>query len=351
MLAQVRLHCIALACAAFVTAACGDTLVVSARVVRPAVLPVRAFPQVYVVSADDADSGAVADRLATHLAERPGPAGARVSVRRMARDRLNMLREGQLIERVSVVIRVRVTMDEEQRADLSSRPTTVCGPGGCYMSTRPYPTDIPILRAQAYFTVEDGRTGRVLQQTALTTYDEGSDPLSMRGRAVLDLAGRAPTLVDAGVRAVDVAFVELDDDAAQRALAMLERGSFARGATLLAQLVAAPSFARRPRGERAALLFDLGQARRFSGPEDATALARLDSALESMRAALRLEPRALYAEGLRDVERQRRDLALSAEQREAAAHNFALSRAPPPPVVPAVPAAYRDASPDAGAPQ
>ena len=46
-----------------------------------------------------------------------------------------------------------------------------------------------------------------------------------------------------------------------------------------------------------------------------------------MRAALRLEPCALYAEGLRDVERQRRDFALSAEQREAAEHNFALTRA------------------------
>lgn len=347
MLGAMRVHRVALLSALLLLAAgCGDTMVVAARVARPAVLPVRAFPQVYVVSVGGADAGAVADRLAHHLAERPGPATARLSVRRLTHDRLAALRRDGSVARVSVVVVVEVSISEDQRPDFSSRPTTVCGPGGCYLATRPYPNDIPTLRARAHFQVEDGPTGRVLQQATLEARDEGSEPLSMRGRAVLDLAERARGLVDGGARAVDVALVEVDSDDVRRALALLERGQWAAGARSLSRIVAAPSFAQRTPAQRAATLFDLGQARRFSGPDDATALARLDAAVDAMRQAMRLEPRALYAEGLRDVERQRRDLALSTEQREAAAHNFALSRSAPPPAVPAVPAAYRAARPD-----
>jgi len=350
MLGAMRFHRVALLSALLLAAGCGDTMVVAARVVRPALLPVRAFPQVYVISVGGADSAAVADRLAHHLAERPGPANARLSVRRLTHDRLAALRRDRSVARVSVAVVVEVSVSEDQRPDFSSRPTTVCGPGGCYLATRPYPNDIPTLHARAHFQVEDGPTGRVLQQATLEARDEGSEPLSMRGRAVLDLAERARTLVDGGARDVDVALVEVDSSDVQRALALLERGDWAAGARLLSRIVETPSFARRPPAQRAATLFDLGQARRFSGPDDATAVARLDAAVDAMREAMRLEPRALYAEGLRDVERQRRDLALSTEQREAAAHNFALSRTPPPPDVPDVPAAYRAAAPDAGPP-
>ena len=291
----MRLHCAALLCAALVAAGCGDTLLVAARVASPAVLPVRAFPQVYVVSADDPDSEAIADRLAEHLAAHPGPASARLLVWRLSAERLAALRASERVEAVSVVIRVRLLVDEEERPDFSSRPTTVCGPGGCYLGARPFPGDIPTLRARACFTVEDGPSGRVLQEAALETRDEGTEPLSMRGRAVLELAGRAPGLVDGQVRAVDVPLVEVDDAAAQRALSVIARGDWAGGARLLARLVAAPGFARRPRAARAALLFDLGQARRFAGPEGAAALPRLERAAEALRAALRLEPRVLYA--------------------------------------------------------
>jgi len=348
--ATLMLSALLLLIALLLAAGCGDTMVVAARVVRPAVLPVRAFPQVYVVSVDDADSAAVADRLADHLAERPGPANVRLSVRRLTHDRLAALRRDGSVARVSVVVVVEVSVSEDQRPDFSSRPNSVCGPGGCYLATRPYLNDIPTLRARAHFQVEDGPTGRMLQQATLETRDEGSEPLAMRARAVLDLAARAGGLVDAGARGVDVALVDVDSSDVRRALALLERGDWGAGARLLARIVAAEGFARRPPAQRAATLFDLGQARRFSGPDDANAVARLDAAVDAMRQAMRLEPRVLYAEGLRDVERQRRDLALSTEQREAAAHNFALSRSPPPPEVPDVPAAYRAAAPDAGPP-
>jgi hypothetical protein len=345
----MRPSCVALLCAAVGIAGCGDTLVVAARVVRPAVLSVRAFPQVYVTSAADADSSAVADALAAHLEAWPGPAGARLAVRRCTPEHLIALRAGRGIARVSVAIEVEVVMDEAQRPDFNSRPTDDCGPRGCDPSTRPYPVDIQTLTAQARFTVEDGPTGRALQQVVLETRDEGSDALSMRGRAVLELAARVGGLVDGGARSIRVELVDVRGAEAERALARIERGDWAGGAEVLARLTTAPGFARRPQGERAALLFDLGQARRFAGPEDATAGARLDAAAESMRAALHLERRVLYAEGLRDLERQRADLSLSAEQREAAAHNFALSRAAPAPPVPDAPAAYRAPRPDGGA--
>ena len=346
MLLGMRVHCTAFFCAAFVLAGCGDTLVVAARVVRPATLSVRAFPQIYVVSAEDPDSRTVADRLATHLAERPGAAGARLQVRRTTSQRLAAWRASGGVARVSVVLHVEVIVDEDQRPDFNSRPSTVCGPGGCYLATRAFPPDIPTLRARAQIRVEDGPTGRALQETSVEARDEGSDPLSMRGRAVLELAERAAALVDGGARAVEVALVQLDELPARRAITQLELGRWADGAARLSRLVAAPGFARRTPRDRAAILFDLGQALRFSGSEDESAIPRLDRALESLRAALRLDPRALYAEALQDLERQRRDLALSTEQRAAAAHNFALARDTPP-VVPAVPPGYRD-TPDAG---
>jgi hypothetical protein len=342
----MRVQCAALLCAAFVSIGCGGPLVVAARVVRPATLAVRAFPQIYVVSEDDPDSRTVADRLATHLAERPGPGSARPQVRRTSRRRLAAWRASGDVARVSVVLLVEVTVEEDQRPDFNSRPSPVCGPGGCYLATRAFAADIPTLRARAQLRVEDGPTGRSLQQTSIDARDEGSDPLSMRGRAVLELAERAAALVDGGVRALEVALVEVDDAPTRRALALIERGQWGRGATLLARIVSAPSFARRARGDRAAILFDLGQALRFSGPEDAAAIPRLESALASLRAALRVDPQALYAEALRDLERQKRDLALSTEQRAATAHNFALAQDAPP-ALPSVPPGYRD-SPDAG---
>ncbi len=344
----MRALCVALACAALVAAGCGDTLVVAARVVRPATLPLRAFPQVYVLAADDADSGAVADALVQHLAAPLAPQSARLVVRRATFERVTALRATGGIERVSVVILVEVLVDEAQRPDFTSHPLTGCDPGGCYPSTRPYTADIPTLRAVARLSVEDGPSGRVLQETSIEARDEGSEPLAMRARAVLDLAERVGGLVDGGERAVSVTLVEVSDPACERALERLDAGDWAHGAALFGPLVRGAEFARRPRGERAALLFNLGQALRFAGPMDGTALARLDRAAESLRAALRLEPRALYAAGLQDLERQRADLALSAEQRAAAAHNFALSRAAAPPTVPPAPPAYRDAAPDAG---
>jgi hypothetical protein len=324
------------------SAGCGGPVRVETRFPRPARIAARAFPHVYVVATPDLDAETLADALVERLAAadgRPRP----VRAERIGAESLNRRRAARSLAEVSIVISISVEYQEEYRPDYQARPLTVCGPGGCGFAPRGRLPELTTLRALARFVVEDGPTGRRLDAGSLEARDEGSDPLSMRSRALLVLRQGMAALVDDGERDAEVALVPIDEPRALRALALAEEGDWTGCATRYGERVAAPDFAGRSPRERAAWLFNGGQAHRAAAHRPgADTAALLHAAGEQLRAAMALDPQPLYAEALAALSAQRREFQRTAAQREAAAHNFGLvDRAAPPAVAPAVPEGYR----------
>jgi hypothetical protein len=203
--------------------------------------------------------------------------------------------------------------------------------------------ELTTLRAEARFVVEDGPSGRRLDVVTLEARDEGGDLLSMRARALLMLREELEALVDDGAREVEVPLVPIDEPRARAALALAEGGEWSRSAARYGERVAAADFARLAPRERAAWLFDAGQASRVAAhAARAETGALLAAAGDRLRAAMALDPQPLYAEALADLAAQQRAFNRVTAQRDAASHNFGLlERSAPPPVAPAVPEGYR----------
>src|SRR5688572_1775639 len=112
-----------------------------ARVLQPAVMPVRAFPRVWVAGGHLEDEVVVVDALARHLR-----AAGHVEARRMHVGDLEPLRAARRIPAATVVILVDLTLTERNRPEWTTRPEMVCGPSGtCYETHRPYLYDVPTL--------------------------------------------------------------------------------------------------------------------------------------------------------------------------------------------------------------
>jgi len=286
---------------------CGGPVRVEARFPRPARIAARAFPVVYVVSAPDIDAETLADSLVERLQAtdgRPRP----VRAERIAPESLPARRSSRGLAEVSIVISVSVEYQEEYRPDYQARPLTVCGPGGCGFAPRGRLPELTTLRAKARFVVEDGPSGRRLDAVTLEARDEGGDPLSMRSRALLVLRQGMEALVDDGEREAELALVPIDDPRARGALALAETGDWTGCAARYGARVSADDFARRPARERAAWLFNRGQAHRAAAHRPgADALALLVAAGEQLRAAMALDPQPLYAEALAALSAQRRE--------------------------------------------
>lgn len=286
-------------------------------VVRPAAIPVRAFPRILVVAGNGDESAVVARRLAAHLD------GSTSEVRTPTPDELAALRARGALRPGTVVVSVDAALVQDERATWGRRDTLDCGPGGCIESQRPAIQATPVVIGRVRITVTDGPSGRSLQREDLREEEVGPDVLGARLRVIERLGERTTALVDQRAEPVVVELLTVDVPEVRTALTLIEGGDWAHGAAALQAFVDSPAMDTLPPQTRARVLYDLGQARRFDGslPPD----ERFARAAEAMRAAIRTIPDRRYAAGIAEIQADQRSRALLLAQEEARDHNFRLA--------------------------
>jgi hypothetical protein len=310
-----------------VASGCGSALTVRGEVTRPARVPVRAFARIVVVSADNPESVDLAHAVARHLAS------GRSNVERADDERVRSMREQGLLEVASVVVELRTTLIRRNHSEWGQHDELDCGPGGCFESRRNTIHDVPVLDGHVLVTVTDGPSGRELQQVELTDEETGEDLIGIRLRVLDRLSERALALFDQRTMEVPVALFPIGHPSVQRAIARVGQGRWSEGRLLLERLVASGEFDSLAAGQRALVLYDLGQTKRFDASIPAS--RRFAEAERALQAAVRLSPQPFFARALDDLDEHRRSRAMVHEQDEARAYNFALFRAqqsgtPPP---------------------
>lgn len=331
-----RTRALGVALVACAAAACSGAVTVNARVVTPAAVPLRAFPRIWVAAGVLATDGVLADRLAAHLR-----VGARSAVKRVSIDRLERPRHAGEIPQATVIVLLESDFDETTRTEWTTRPETVCGPLGCYTTQRPYSYDVPTVVGQLVLTVYDGPSGRVLQRLTVRSRSAGAGYEDLQTRVVENLARRLLQLVDQRARVVEVDLWPVAVARVRAAVAKIAAGQWRQGRLLLERFARTTEMHRLEPEDRARVLYDIAQARRFDESFEQSPVTRLERAERVLRHALELDPEeGRYARALAEIAEQRRDEALLREQRDAAEHNFRLG-APPPPGVPDAPPSYR----------
>lgn len=311
----------------------GPTVV--ATVPTPALVPLRTFPFLVVVSGPDAVEQAIADALAAHL-----QGDGRV-VRRADRADVEAMRLRGELPAASVVVWLEVEERRDSRTRLGSRPETVCGPAGCYTRNRPDSYEIPTLRMGARVTVLEGPSARILQRLGVEIQEEGRGYARMRERASRRLLERLLAMVDPHPETVAVRLLRVALPGVEEALDLMGRGRWHEARTRLEAVARSAAFRRLTAKQRARVLYDLAIARRFDpvtferDPE-----RHFDAAEAALRRAVRLDPEPLYDRALRDLRAHRDRARLLREQREAAEHNYRLGRPGSAPSIPPPPPGY-----------
>lgn len=318
--------------------ACAPGPVVRVAIEVPATVPLRTFPHVYVSGGIEPEAVLLAENLIAHLRQ-----DGAVRVERADPNSLEQMRTTGALPAASVVVIVDLRFALSSTPRYTSRPETVCGPGGCYTRQRSEVYDVPQLEATATVSVYEGPTAILLQRRTLAETAEGRREPTMRELVTQRLSRRLLEAVDPRVEALDVRLAEVALPGVAAALTDAVAGRWHDARRALERVARSENFQNASEADRAALQYDLGLARRFDpvtleqDPE-----RHFDVAEEALQRAITLDPRPLYAGALESLRAHRRDRALLAAQREAAQHNFALD-APgegPPPTLPAPPPGY-----------
>lgn len=301
-------------------------MTVQGEVLRPAQVPVRAFPHILVTAPADPESQQLAEAVARHLSL------GRSAIERLEPEAIRAAREAGSIERATGIVEVRASLVRRDRPDWSRGDALECGPAGCLDPGPGVVRDVPVLAGHVVVTVSEGPSGRTLQRVELSEEETGNDVLAMRLRVLERLVQRTLALLDQRIELVPVHLYPVAHADVQRALTAVREGRWSEGRARLEALVRSEEFRELPADQRALVLYDLGQTRRFDAtlPPD----QRFASALRALHAAVRLVPHPLYAQAIADLEQHRRSRDMVQEQQEAMAHNFAISRsgaAPEPP--------------------
>lgn len=318
-------------------AGCAGVQRVEARLEQPALVPVRAFPRIFVASGHEVELIELAQSLTQHLRR-----GGASEVQRLTIEELEPMRMAGQIPTASVVVLLSLRVLDDYRPAVTARPRTVCGTLGCYTRTEPYHYEMPITEAALTMTVYDGPTANRLQQIVLRVEEEGRDYAAMRRRVVLRLATRLSDVVDQRVQRISVALLDVEHPEVRAAIAEIDAGDWTGGRERLERLAESPELATWPAAPKARVLYDLALARRFDPTTLAEPAAHFDAAEAPLRQAIQLDPRERYGDALRDLREHRRQLELLLQQRQAAQHNFAIE-APRPASegTPAPPASYQ----------
>jgi hypothetical protein len=315
---------------------CGGGVAVRARVVRPAAVPVRAFPHILVM----AERGSENERIAAHLTRHLADGDSRV--RRIGADGLAALRRSGGVPPNTIVLRVRTRWVRTTRTTwVRSRASIPC-PGLRCLASTPNATlvDVAVLQGRLTLRVEVGATGRTLQVQTVREEEAGDDELRMRLAVIDRLIRRGTRLLDQRAETVRVQLLAVDRVPVEQALQAIEAGDWRRGRALLEAFVDTPTHAALPVSDRARVAYDLGQALRFDG--SLPAAERFDAAARWLRRAARLRPERRYAEALDALYAHRQHVEQVRAQQAATSYNFGVGgQTAEPPAVPEVPAAYR----------
>jgi len=315
-------------------AGCGGATTVSGTVVHPAEVPVRSFPRVWIAGGHLDHELELLDSLAAHLR------GGRAEVRRVELDDLEPMRVAGRIPPATVVLILDVRMEEATRPEWTTRPETVCGPMGCYTSNRSVVYEVPVLKARATLTVYEGPSARIQQRARAESLHEGRDYDVMRRRAVRDLKEKILAMVDQRREEVHVDLLEVDVPEVERAIGVIDQGNWSEGRRILDASWDTPTVQALDDEDKARVLYDIGQARRFDPSTLGDHDAHFAAAERAFRAALRHDrDEEIYAEALEALERHRRQVAVVRAQEEAAEHNYRM--ATPPRGVPPPPPSYQ----------
>jgi len=302
---------------------CAHTLRVRASVIEPAGIPVRAFPYVWLEHGQLPAEEELAQGLATYLAQTPG-----IDVRVVSGDQLAAARAGGTLRPATVVISLRLQVQERMRAEWTSRPQTVCDSVGCFTVSRAYDYDIPVLDGELVVRVTDALTSQELQRAVLKAREEGREYDAMLPRLVVALAARLQQVTEQRVVSVDVTLLEVSLESVTAALRLAEAGDWPAARERLEAALAAGEFDALDSETRARALYDLAQARRFGSRRGEAVLVAMQSARAALEQASVADPQSIYTEALTaldaDINRRR----MVEDQRAAAEHNFAIEQAP-----------------------
>ncbi len=298
---------------------CVGVTTVDARQYRPASIPVRTFPTILVATGPSAEEVALGAEFTGHLAS-----DGLSEVRLVAFSDLEQMRLSGRIPSPSVVVALSLREERTTRADWTTHPVVVCGPGGCYTQAQAMAYDIPVLILSLAVTIFDGPTAGVLQQEELEVSEEGGDFGRMRALGAGRLGGELSIRVDLGVEAFEVELLGSRLPGVEDAIDAIKGGDWAEGRRLLDRSVRSAAFRELEPEDAARVLYDLSLARRFD-PETPRA-PDLHYALSSepLREAIALHPAPRYLEALEALEAHSRALEELTRQRTAAAHNFSL---------------------------
>lgn len=145
--------------ASFLLVGCAHTVTVRAPVLKPARVPVRAFPSLWIAGGVTEDETYVLDQLAAHIAE-----DGHHEVRRVDVGELEPARKEGRIPAATVVVLVELHFRTGVQSYWDDAPVQYCGFYGCSTQFQSYLTTAPELVAEAIVTVYEGPTARVLQR-------------------------------------------------------------------------------------------------------------------------------------------------------------------------------------------
>jgi hypothetical protein len=311
---------------------CARSIEATGTVVRPARLPVRTHPQIFIASGLERPGPVLAAQLAAHL-EATSPS----EVVLVEATSLERRRQAGGFPATSAVVYLVARFDESSRSRWVSRPQTVCGPINCYTTRRSVLERRPVLEARAQVRIFEGPTARRLADERFSVRLEGSSYQRLEDEAKDQLQASIIDAVDAKRLPVRV---ELPPFAGgEAALEAIARGEWRQGRDALEALVADPAFETLSPGERARGWYALGQARRFDPTtrDEPQGFAEAAAALAQAAALAPDEPR--YADAQRELAEHRALLEAYRAQRERARANF--SYADQLGTIPDPPASYR----------
>lgn len=299
---------------------CAPTSTVTAHVVRPAQVPVRSFPRVWIAARHSPEAH-MADALARHLAGGDG-----VEVRRVDVEDLEPARRADRIPVATAVVLLEMSFEREVRTEWTTRPSTVCGSYGCSTVPRSYPYDVPILRGLLEVRVYDGPSAEVLQEVVLEETDRGRTDAALRRRVSDALLRRLLAMVDQRFEQVRVVLLDVELDGVDGVVDVIRQGDWHGGRVRLEKLATTQEADRLDPEQRARLLYVLGQARRFDPAVLEDPHRQLLLAEEALRRARELDDRPLYRRALEDLARHREEVLVVLRQRAAAERNERQAR-------------------------
>ncbi|MET0342447.1 MAG: hypothetical protein ABW252_15690 [Polyangiales bacterium] len=298
-------------------AGCAHPVVVRAPVLYPARIPVRAYPEVWVVGGalPEGDLGA---RLAAHL----GQDGAR-SVKRVDIAQLQPLHEAGSIPPLSLVVVLEAGLDSEVRQGFDNVPVQYCDfYWGCYTQYQSVYSEVPVIEGEVQLTVYEGPTAAVLQTERFVASAVAENDDKVRKQVVDELGKQLERAIDVLKSDVRVQLEPVDAlPLVTAALAKIRAGAWVEGRDLLEQAKAQLG-GKKPEVQ-ARVWYDLGIARWHAGGPDGPSQPTFESAKRALSVAIERGGER-YRPALESLTRARERQAVLEEQRGAAQYNFSL---------------------------